>query len=129
MHPHEEAVVRAFIDPPRRARWLDALASAKRRRPFLDRLNHCRDIDDRYAKPLPPGSDVVALLRSMGAPANCHVVSDIADIDGRWLPLVEAVDRAELGGFGTIVSCLPGCLAYYFDESGSRRFLLLREPA
>jgi hypothetical protein len=127
MHPHEEAVVRAFIAPPRRARWLDALVSAKRRRAFLDRLNHCRDIDDRYAKPLPPGSDVVALLRSMGAPTDCHVVSDIADIDGRDLPLVEAVDRVELGGFGTIVSCLPGRLAYYSAESGSRRLLLWRE--
>lgn len=126
MNPHEEAVVRAFIAPPRRARWLDALASAKRRRPFLDRLNHCRDIDDRYAKPLPPASDVVALLRSLGAPANCHVMSDNADIDGRELPLAEAVDRAELGGFGTIVSCFPGRLAYYYDESGSRRLLLSR---
>jgi hypothetical protein len=55
-------------------------------------------------------------------------MSDIADIDGRELPLAEAVDRAELGGFGTIVSCIPGRLAYYYDESGARRLLLSRAP-
>ena len=128
MHTHEEAVVRAFIAPHYRARWLEALASAKRRRLFLDRLNHCRDLDGRYAKPLPTGSDVVGLLRSLGAPKDCYLLSDVANIDGRELPLAEAVRGTELGGFGTIVSCVPGCLAYYSDESGTRRRLLLVRP-
>ena len=33
------------------------------------------------------------------------------------------------GGWGTIVSCLPGRLAYYYDEEGARRMLLERAPA
>ena len=129
MHPHEEAAILAFIAPSCRARWLAKLASAKHRRPFLDRLNHCPDIDGRYATPLPSSADVVALLRSRGALASCHVISDIAAIDGCELPLTEAVDRAELGGFGTLVSCVPGRLGYYYDESGARRLLLERPDA
>ena len=111
-------------------RWLDALASPKRRRRFLDRLNHCRDLDERYASPLPSSTDVAALLRSLGAPTECHVLSDLADIDGMGLPLADAIDRVELGGFGSILSCVPGRLAYYLDESGTGRRLLLvrRQP-
>jgi len=126
MHPHEEATVRAFIAPPRRTRWLEFLASAKRRGRFLDRLNHCWDIDERYATPLPLNSDVVAVLKAHGAPANCYVMSSIAALDARELPLAEAVTETELGGWGTLISCVPGRLAYYYDESGDQRLLLER---
>ena len=67
MNANEEAVIRAVSSPPHRTRWLESLALAKRRVPMLDRLNHCRDIDERYATPLPSNTNVVALLRSRGA--------------------------------------------------------------
>jgi len=128
IHSHEEALVRAFISAPRRKRWLESLASAKRRAPFLDRLNHCKDIDERYATALPSNADVVGLLCSHGAPALCYVLSCTAAIDGRELPLAEAIEAASMGGWGTLISCLPGQLAYYYDECGERRFLLERAP-
>ncbi len=127
MHPHEEATIRAFISPPRRTRWLESLASAKRRRRILDRLNHCRDIDERYATPLASNADILALLKAHGASTTCYVLSDAAALDGRVLSLVEAVDQAVWSGCGTIISCLPGRLAYYYDECGERRMLLERK--
>lgn len=129
MHAHEEAMVRAFISPPRRLRWLESIGSVDRRAGFLDRLNHCRDFDERYAKSLPSNADVVAILKARGAPASCYVVSAAEALDGRELPLVQAVAEASRGGWGTIISCLPGQLAYYYDECGKRRFLLERRPA
>jgi hypothetical protein len=126
MHPHEEALVRAFIAPERRTRWLEGLASAKRRRKQLDRLNHCRDLDDRYATAVPSSADVAALLRSRGAPETCYVLSDTPGLDGREMPLAEAVCEAELAGWGTLLGCVPGRLAYYYDEAGLRRMLLER---
>jgi hypothetical protein len=129
MHPHEESLIRAFVAPSRRGRWLGLLASAKRRRSFLDRLNHCRDIDDRYATPLPSNANVVAVLRSHGAPESCYVVSDIPAIDGQELPLVDAIDQVESSMFGTLIGCIPGRLAYYYDECGARRWLLQRSTA
>jgi hypothetical protein len=129
MHAHEEALIRAFIIPTRRARWLTLLGSTKRRRRFLNRLNHCRDIDERYATPLPSNVNVVACLQSRGAPSTCFVVSDSSAIDGRELPLAEAIGQAELDGWGTLVSCLPGLLAYYQDEAGTRRRWLLERKS
>lgn len=126
MHPHEEATIRAFVIPARRARWLEFLGSAKRRPSILDRLNHCRDIDERHATPIASNDYVVGVLRSHGAPATCYVISDDRAIDGLVLPLEQAIDQAEMGMFGTLVSCIPGRLAYYYDECGARRWLLQR---
>jgi hypothetical protein len=50
-------------------------------------------------------------------------------IDGSVLPPNEAVSAAALGGWGTILSCIPGGLAYYYDECGARRMLLDRAPS
>lgn len=126
MHPHEEATIRTFIDPHRRPRWLESLASAERRSIFLDRLNHCRDLDERYATPLPSNADVVAILKARGAPRNCYILSADDSLDGREMPLEEAMVESMRGGWGTILCCLPGRLAYYYDECGERRFLLER---
>jgi hypothetical protein len=125
----EEAIVRAFVASHRRSRWLSLLSAAKRRRKFLDCLNHCADLDPRYAQPVASNVDVVALLRSRGAPARCYVVSDIAAIDGQELPLAEAVAAAESAGWGTLISCIPGRLACYIDEAGTQRRLLLVRSA
>lgn len=122
---HEEAVVRAFIAPARRGRWLEAIADPGRRSTFLDRLNHCPDLDPRFVTPV-PSADVADLLRSRGAPATCHILSAADELDGRELPLEQAVAEAEKAGWGTIVSCIPGKLAYFYDECGERRLLLVR---
>jgi len=127
MHPHEEATIRAFVASPRRQRWLESLSVAKRRESFLDRLNHCRDIDERYATPLKAGVDIVASLSSLGAPATCYLISATASLDGKEMPLADGVAKSEMGGWGTIISCLPGRLAYYYDECGERRMLLKRD--
>ncbi|HKB03267.1 MAG TPA: hypothetical protein VKD90_13660 [Gemmataceae bacterium] len=126
MHPHEEALVRTFITPERRSRWLQGLASDKRRAKQVDRLNHCRDLDWRYATELPSTADVVAFLRARGAPEACYVLSSTGALDGREMPLAEAVWAAEAAGWGTLVGCVPGRLAYYYDEVGLRRMVLER---
>jgi hypothetical protein len=129
MHTDEEATVKAFITPSRRKRWLEALASAKRRTSFLDRLNHCPDIDERYATLLPSDAQIAAVLRSHGAPEACHVISDLAEIDGQVMQLNDVIHQIELAQWGTLISCIPGQLAYYYDESGARRMLLKRGVA
>jgi hypothetical protein len=127
MHPDEEATIRAFISQSRRNRWLEMLASPKRRKQFLDRLNHCRDFDERYAASLPSNANVLSILKGRGAPDSCYVISDIADLDRRECLLSQAVEDAAAGGWGTLISCLPGKLAYYYDECGERRLLLERK--
>jgi hypothetical protein len=76
--------------------------------------------------PLASNAEVVSLLRSRGAPATCYVLSCTEVIDGKVLPLDEAISATESGGWGTIICCVPGRLAYYYDECGARRMLLER---
>ena len=95
---------------------------------MLDRLNHWRDFDERYARLLPSNADVAAELRRRGAPATCYVLSDTAEIDGHTLKLEDAVSAAEAGGWGTILSCIAGKLAFFYDECGERRMVLERPP-
>jgi len=128
VHPHEEALVRAFIAHARRNRWLESLASPKRRTSFLDRLNHCHDFDERYATALASNANVVGLLKARGAPPACYVISCTSAIDARELPLADAVEQSAMGGWGTLISCLPGRLAYYYGEEGEVRLLLQRPP-
>lgn len=126
MNPFEEATIRAFIAPSRRARWIESLASLNRRAKFLDRLNHCRDFDDRYCTSLAATSDTFAVLTARGAPGYCHVISDAPELDGRELPLRDALAESELAGWGSLFCCKPGQLAYYYGEHGEVRLLLER---
>lgn len=133
LHPHEAATVRAFMTAPKRDRFLQLLANPKRRQRLLNELNHFKDWDERYATRLPSSAGVesiVAVLEAAGAPALCHVVSDDPDLDATDLPLREAVDRAEVFDFASLLCCVAGRLAFFFDESWiDRPRLLLRRPS
>ena len=124
----DDAIIDAFFVSSRRDRWRALLGIPSSRERMLDRLNHCKDFDERYVRLLQSGDDVVSILRARGAPNSCYVLSDHADIDGQTLPLVDAIRAAEQGGWGTILSCIAGKLAYYYDEGGERRLLLERPP-
>ncbi len=100
------------------------LGSKKHRGAFLNRLNHCRDIELKYATNLSSKTDVIAELKTRGAPPMCQLVSDYWKIDGSEMPLSEAWIQAEMGGFATFFSCLPGQLVYFYDECGARRIVL-----
>ena len=120
MRSLEEALVDAFIVPAKRERYKALLASRRRRAKLLDGLNHCRDLDPRYATEIASSTDVVALLRSRGAPETCHLISDAKALDGKQMALREAIDE------GTLIGCVPGRLALYYGEAGERRLLLER---
>jgi hypothetical protein len=125
---HEEAFVRAFIVSDKQARYLDQLASRKRRDLFLDRFNHHLDYDASLAVRVPPNQQtaagVEALLRKKGALDTCHVISSLAKWDGRELPLRDALDLVVGFTIGTVLCCVPGRLAYYESEDLGERYIL-----
>ena len=127
---HEEAFVRAFIVPDKQARYLDQLASRKRRDLFLNRLNHALDYDPAFAIHVAPSqqtaTSIGALLRKRGAPDTCHIISSLAKWDGRDLPLHEALDLVVGQCIGTVICCVPGRLAYYESEDIGERYLLTK---
>jgi hypothetical protein len=126
MNPHEQAFVEAFIHPDRRERFLAALANPKKRAVFNRELHHPKPnfLQTKYIEQIVPSQQytrfVAPRLKSMGAPDDCWVFGN--HVDGRPMKLEDALD--ELIGLrsGTIVSCLPGKLAFF--ESEDERVIL-----
>ena len=124
---HEEAIIKAFIVHGKCNRYIELLAKPKRRKKILDDLNHCRDINPKYSTEVHSHSDIFQLLKSKGAPETCYVISDVPELDGREMPLSDALDEVEIGIWGTLIGCVPGRLGYYYGESGERRSILERK--
>jgi hypothetical protein len=50
----------------------------------------------------------------------CYVLSERREIDGRTMPLAAALAAVVGRGMGTVLSCIPGRLAYHESEEGDR---------
>lgn len=59
----------------------------------------------------------------MGAPETCHV---IGERDGEDMNLLTTLEQLVGYGTGTVLSCIPGKLAYFEGEI-RERFLLVRD--
>jgi len=130
---HEQAFVSAFILKSKQTRYLVKLASPKHRHEFLSRLHHDLDYDSRFANQIPRSEQTAALvyatLKALGAPEHCYAIAASADLDGRLLPLREALESVLGTGDGVVLSCVPGKLAYYESEEPNGRYILLRSSA
>ena len=118
---HETAFVQSFIMRERRERYLTKLASRKKRRTFLDHLNHQfrRDLDARF---------IAYGARTWPNNVNqCYILADEVQFDGKLLSSSEAADAVSSACFGIVVSFVPGKLACYKDEAPSDVIWLDRE--
>jgi hypothetical protein len=122
---HLEAFIEAFVLPARRERYLFLARAPKRRVELRKRLAHWRDFDTRRAVALPRDAQssataVAQFLEARGAPSSCYVLSEWGEYDGRVMPLADATGAIVGRGMGTVLSCIPGRLAYYESEDGER---------
>jgi hypothetical protein len=127
---HETAFVKAFIERGKWARYLQLLPDKSRRGELLGRLNNKLDYVREFATEVPGDQDypekLEKLLKGLGAPATCHVLVKGLRIDGRELPLREALDTLCLHMYGSLISCLPGRLAYYRPEAPGAGVILVK---
>jgi hypothetical protein len=125
---HEEAFAKAFIATDKQARWILFLSNPKRRSEILERLNHNLPFNPALGAEVhgnqyyPAGLE--QLLKAMGAGPVCQVIADSMKIDGQELPLSVALSEIGSHGFGAVLSCVPGRLAYYKPESPGRGIIL-----
>jgi hypothetical protein len=123
---HERGLAR-FLVGEWRARFRESLAPAKRRDTLRSQLPHVTHLDPRFATPTrESASALVAQLREKGAEDRCYLLSEDPDLDGRELPLAEALAAIADGGspHATFVSCLPARLAYYHGAEPGERYVL-----
>ena len=128
---HSSALIRAFIAPERRERYLALLASRRGRDKLRAALARLHDLDRRCCHDLPKGvhsaQEIGALLKAKGAPDECVLLAEDVALDGQCLPLGEALQTVIGRGMGTFISCLPVRLAFYEGEDLGVRYVL--EPA
>ena len=124
----EVEVVRAFIDPKRRERYLEFLATPKRRVKFISQLAHFKALNPNWLVGIPPNqqnlSSLIESLTGMGAGPRCRVISENLELDARELDLRIALEETLGRQMGTIISCIAGRLGYFEDEDA--RYILRR---
>lgn len=132
MNPEiEESLLRAFIVPGKRERYVSRLALPKARQKFMNsHLFHMKDLDLRFAERIEPISQraatIYSMLRERGAPSTCYVISGSSDRDGTESDLRKALDETVGSIGGTFLSCVHGKLAYFEGEEPNERYILQR---
>ena len=123
---HERGLAR-FLVGEWRARFRESLAPGKRRDTLRSQLPHLTHLDPRFATPTHESASALATqLRAKGAEDRCYLLSEDPDLDGRELPLAEALDVIIGGGtvHATFVSCVPARLAYFHGAEPRDRYVL-----
>jgi hypothetical protein len=120
--------VESFIRPGKRDRWLELLQTLRGRKKLRMSLAHCADFEPKAIVEIVSNqqnaASIFQMLREFGATDTCYLISENDSWDATE-PDLQSVLREIVGyGFGTIVSCKPGVLAYYEGEGPSDRFIL-----
>ena len=125
---NEQSLIAAFVKRSKRDRYREMLSSPRLRRKFLNKLAHFTDFDPKYRLPIPSNkifADNIAIeLQKRRSPKFVYAISEDPTLDQKELPLVEALEQAVGRGMGTVLSCIPGRLA--FVETEDERFILER---
>jgi hypothetical protein len=127
----EELTARAFVSEERLQRILTLLSTQRGRIKLRSLLAHCGCLDGRHVVPIPAdrqdAGSIGALLRSLGAGESCHLLAEAQAMDGRTMPLDDALQTLVGHGAAAVVICIPGRLAYLEGEEPGDRYVLERE--
>lgn len=126
----EQALFAAFVVPSKRERYIEMLGTNRQREKVRRALDHFKYLDPRFCRRLAGRkrnpTEVLNALRQLGAPPDCHVISVNRDLDGRDMPLSDALQTAIGGGQGTFISCINGALGYFEGEEPGDRYICYR---
>ena len=104
------------------------LSNPRLRRKFIKLLPDFRHFDPRYRLPFESdklfAGNVARELQKRHSPSLVYAISEDPALDQKEVPLVETLERIVGYGMGTILSCIPGRLA--FVETEDERFILER---
>ena len=124
MQLHEERIIALFVRKEKRERMLFLGARPARRSELVDALLHdTRSLDRLRLVALGATETEIAGIASrlrvaLDAPAHC--ISHIDEIDGRELPLGDALRACVGRQRDTIVFCIAAERAYYENHEGER---------
>ena len=130
MNEHERGFL-AFLAEPTKRRMETLLELGEKRRNHVRELvPHSVRLDPRFCRHLIGGEAfaglVEAMLRMKGAPPACYILAADPDLDGREMPLGEALEALIGMDSGGFVSCIPGRLGFFEYEDIKSSYLLSR---
>jgi hypothetical protein len=125
---NEQSLIAAFVKRNKRDRIREILSSPRLRHKFTSRLAHFTDFDSKYRVSIPSNKlfvDNIAFeLQKRHSPSIAFIISEDPTLDRKELPLLEALRETVGRGMGTVLSCIPGHLA--FVETEDERFIFER---
>ena len=120
MNEHEIEFVNAFVPKIRRERILAMLTVPKLRHKFRFELHHPKSslLIPEYIRSIAPSQQTPTLilqaLKKAGAPDRCWAIGN--QFDATFVNLDDALHDVVGAQMGTILSCIPGRLAYFESE-------------
>lgn len=122
-----------FLREDRRSRWRELFPRPKGRKKLLATLWNGDDLDRNLLMKVDHSERSVeqlsVRLRSLGAPATCHLISARPNMDGKDLDLISALRLVLNLAPGTIICCVPGKLAYYENDDRNGNYIILGRGA
>jgi hypothetical protein len=125
----ELALIAAFVKRSKRERYREMLSNPRLRHRFTRQLAHFTDFDSTYRVSIPSNrlfaENIHLELQRRHSPNIVFAVSEDPAIDPRELQLLDALKQTVGRGMGTVLSCIPGRLA--FVETEDEGFILERQ--
>ena len=125
---HETSLIAAFVKRGKRGRYREIVSDSRLRHKFTGQLAHFKDFDPQYRLPIPSNKlfvdNIARELDKRHSPKIVFAISEYPALNQKEVLLVQALPQIVGRGMGTILSCLPGRLA--FVETEDERFILER---
>jgi hypothetical protein len=125
---NELSLIAAFVNRNKRDRYREFVSNPRLRHKFTNQLAHFSDFDPKYRLSIPSDSlfadNIAYELKKRHSPHIVFAISENPALDQKELPLVNALHQTVGRGMGTVLSCIPGRLA--FVETEDERFILER---
>ncbi|PJZ64108.1 hypothetical protein CH371_19785 [Leptospira wolffii] len=127
---HIDGFAKAFIEKSYRDRFSQIKSSKRVRDKVRVKLSHFNHFIDekihRVAGDLQNLESIYKLLINSlpHVPDEGYIVSENSEIDGKFYPLAECLVKVDGRGLSSIISIVPGKLAYYEGEDMGERCIL-----
>ena len=125
---HETQLIKAFFCRKKQDGMLNFLAHPKKRLKATDTLYHLGDLNEKCIVQIELNGlspvQIAHQLRIRGSPKTCWVISTNSKLDAKEHDLEFVLSEIVGWSDGSLLSCIPGKLAYYEGESPKNRFIL-----
>ena len=130
---HLQAFIESFVAKRYRDNWLHKIAKAKPKDNLVRGMDALyRELDERYCEQLPKGNqqhEISFVLKAIAEYklTTCYVLSSYEPFNQRTMPIGDALSEIVGNSSTTIISFLPGKVAYFEGHSIGDRYLCIKK--